>query len=252
MVLLITSSIFSSAPYTLINDSDTRLNQLLNSIIKWVTEYPEIKIVVCDGSGFDFQECNLCKELYRMNQRLEFISFNNSYELVKILGKGFGEGEIIEYAIKNSSFIHECDSFAKVTGRLFVKNVKKYFTSKKINLYCQLNFSFKFIFLPIKCNSFDTRFYVIDKELYVKHFMKLYQEVNDNKGIFLEHVFLKKVKELHGKHEDIKFWNYFEVIGVSGSTGKIYRSFNFLKLVVYEIRNILIYLLFNLRGSRYF
>ena len=38
-------------------------------------------------------------------------------------GKGYGEGEIIEYALKNSAFLHSEREFIKLTGRITIENL---------------------------------------------------------------------------------------------------------------------------------
>jgi hypothetical protein len=246
MVLLITSSVYSSAPFTVVNSSEVREKQLFISLREWLTNYLEVKLVVCDGSGFNFHACNLLASLGDSISRVEFLTFKNDSDKVNELGKGYGEGEIIHYALKNSHFLQGEDYFYKVTGRLFIKNADCILNSKKYDLICALNFEYKSFIFPVRCESMDTRFYGIRKEYYSEHFINLYKDVNDKEGIFLEHVFLRKFKSLLYAENNIKFWNNFEFFGVSGSTGKNYTDHSAIKKILYYCRCIIIWILYKL------
>ena len=244
MVLLITSAINVVAPLTYLNNTEDRLNQLFISVVNWFEKYQNLKIVVCDGSGYDFSDCELFQDSRFSGECLELISFNYDFELVRKYGKGNGEGQIIKYALNTSDFLSKTDFFAKVTGRLFVNNANYYFENTPENVYCQFNFNYKNIFFPIYSDAMDTRFYVIRRDFYREHLMDLYKRVDDLNGIFLEHVFFEKMNSLLSEKHELIFWCNFEVTGISGSNGLIYSEYSFLRKIINVLRTSMIRLFF--------
>ena len=178
--LLITSSVIATDPNTKMNNSKLRLQLLIESIELWMMTPGISGIVVCDGSGFVIEEHMLANKINKnSNIQCEFINFKNNSESVALLGKGFGEGEIINYAIKNSKILANADIFAKCTGRLWVENFEK--CLKRYNGFAK--FDVMGIFKP---KLVDTRFYIVEKEFYIKNLSKLYLNVNDKHKNYLE------------------------------------------------------------------
>lgn len=66
----------------------------------------------------------------------------------------------------------------------------------------------------------DTRFYCVKKSDYNKCLRNAYKEVDDEHGIYLEHIFYKKMKDnkLHYR----SFYELPWIKGISGSTGLSY------------------------------
>lgn len=102
-----------------LRDPDKRIRYTLDSIREWLKKSENIKIVICDGSGFDFDP--LIKKIFP-KASIECLFFLNEVDKIKKFGKGYGEGEIISYALKHSKFIIESQWFAKCTAKLWVKN----------------------------------------------------------------------------------------------------------------------------------
>jgi len=206
--ILITCAIKVNAPYTQLSNAQERLELLISSIIQWNNINGVKRLVICDGSGYDLTEHIVGLNLN--NIEYEILNFTNDIEDVKKFGKGYGEGQIVEYAIKNSKFIKESSHFAKCTGKLWVDNYIDCLNNYNGNYF----FDYHGRFSPI---SIDTRFYIINKEYFINNIMNLYKCVDDKNFIYLENAYLLFFKRL-------KIANFISypvplIRGVSGSTG---------------------------------
>ena len=108
--VLLTSCVIVSDHSVSLKDPDSRVRLTTDSIEKWLAVSPDLRLVICDGSNFDFSKIVLKKF---PNANIECLFFQNNKELVGIHGKGYGEGEIVNYALENSSYLNESDFFAK-------------------------------------------------------------------------------------------------------------------------------------------
>ena len=135
-------------------------------------------IVICDGSGFD-----LTDEINKHQiQNIEVLFFNNDIEKTKTFGKGYGEGEIVNYALINSTYLSQAQDFIKITGKLWVENIHQ--------CYRNYNGIASFYFYPlINPNSIDTRFYICNINFFKENLSNAHCYVRDYEGIYLEHVF---------------------------------------------------------------
>ncbi|MFZ4801565.1 MAG: hypothetical protein ACOYLR_06200, partial [Chlorobium sp.] len=180
--------------------------------------YADINIVLCDGSNFDF---SLIVKNQFPNANIECLYFNNSSSLVSLYGKGYGEGEIVKYALDNSIILNKYNSFSKCTSKLWLVNYFEYVKAWSGHLFlcdCCIA-SYRKIF-NIKPAFVDTRFYITNKSFYQKHLSLAYLNVRDADGYFLEHCFKDIIVT-----ENIK--RYISPVslvlqGVSGSSGLSY------------------------------
>ena len=240
--LLITSCVKTSAPFTRLIDTNQRIQLTLDAIGQWLKICADIKIVLCDGSGVDFSI-----KIYESfpNAELEFLTFKNNSKLVSKYGKGYGEGEIINYALKYSKFLKNSDSFAKCTSKLFVKNFLSVLKKWNGTYLFELNFLgvsfFKNIIgikpvSSIKFLSVNTRFFIVNKGLYLKNFSSAYLSVRDKDGIKAEDVFKKII--LDKKIENFMLNFPLKVEGMSGTSGKFYKKislFSYYKKILHKL-----------------
>ena len=217
--------------FTSITDNNVRLAQYKNAIDFYLsnTQYP---IVFAENSGTKLNY--LFRDSISSN-RLECLSFNGNQS--KERGKGYGECEIIQYALSNSILINSNTNcyIIKITGRLIVKNINSIIRIHRIllplgNIICAINSDLSF---P------DSRIIMATKSFF-QTFLKTKNIVNDSKGYFFEHALLDTLKEEKG----YKFSPFFikpEIEGISGTTGEKYddntsRSFSFsLKYAKYAL-----------------
>jgi hypothetical protein len=218
--ILITSSVIAHDQSVVLKSPEVRLSLAIRSIEEWLKIDPSRKLVLCDGSNFDF---SAVVKVRFPNASIESLKFENNKKLVSLHGRGYGEGEIVRYAIKNSRFIAESGGFAKCTSKLWVKNF--------INCVSRWNGEalFKGVFThdlnpfkPTKFQYIDTRFYVISVQLYEQFFINAHKLIDKKKGIGLENCF----HQIFTKHDFHKYlFSVAPVIyGVGGGGGEDYSN----------------------------
>ena len=228
--VLITSAINVSAAKTVLTDPNVRLCLTLKCINKWCSTPGVSHVIVCDGSGFDLRP-HLNKIVStKSGISCEIISFKNDVVGVKAKGKGYGEGEIINYALGHSKFLNGASHFAKCTGKLWVENF-----ATCLSGFNQLaSFDFYGNFKPI---MIDTRFYIVEKEFYISKLAALHNYVDDDNGYYLEHAFRDGLAIL--KLSDYVMYPTPRISGVSGSMGVHFETNRF-KAALRDVRSQLV------------
>lgn len=212
--LLLTSAVNVSAVLVEIRDADRRIALTMDAIREWIRIEPNIEIVICDGSGHDFTL--LVKQTFPDN-KIECLHFQNNEELVRTRGKGFGEGEIVNYALSHSKFISTADCFAKCTSKLWVDNYHKCLLGFNGILICEIMYYENSLYNYRKC---DTRFYITDKTFYIDTIANCHTQVDDERWYYLEHAFADAIR---GKNlRSVLFREKPLIYGFSGTTGGSY------------------------------
>jgi hypothetical protein len=191
VVLLLTASVNPdpSLPFLKRADSKIRMNDYLKSMQRWLSHKSGItKIVFCENTETDIRQIKTLTDSHSRFKEIEILQFKPP-RFNPALGKGYGEGLIIEHAINNSIILKRNSVFAKVTGRLYIKNLSSIIAGipqgAHVGAYMKANL------LEVVLQSI-----VFDIETYKKHFMELYKEVNDTEGIYLEKLVARKIIEL--------------------------------------------------------
>lgn len=223
--------------FTSLTDTTIRLRQYITAINYYLhnTKYP---IVFSENSGTSI---NKYFNSYTDNKRLELLSFNGNH--CKERGKGYGEAEIIEYALKHSliisSYKDNC-SIIKITGRLIIKNIKELIENKfnfqdKKSIIATYNSNFSFV---------DTRIIIAPFDFF-KSFIIHKNDINDQTNSFFENVFSDCIKN-NNKYRYYPFYIEPLIKGQSGTTGEVYTqpipsSGRHLHYLMYEIKLLLTY-----------
>lgn len=225
-LLIITSSVFVSSPFTKVIDSSIREKQYVDSILYYLNNSNIKQIIVCDNSGFDYSNYNFETIALLKHKNIEILTFKGEFEAISKFGKGFGEGEIIKYVLNNSNLIQNSTAYFKVTGRIIVKNINKIikFTGTNQNYFNLIQTK-----PTLLENRVDTRLYYCQKSTYINSLYNSYKDVNDPNGYYLEHAFYAALKRDKVSYTDFKIIPDFR--GVSGSTGISYNE-PFLKLII--------------------
>jgi hypothetical protein len=224
--LLLTSSIFISAPFVKLADPKKRVEFTLESIKQWMKIVGDLNIVICDGSGYDFT-----KEVAKIfpQSKIECINFKNDAKLVSAYGKGYGEGEIIQHALANSEYLNRSDYFVKCTSKIWVKNAPVIFKHWNNIFQCQFGLASPKTFRNAIPQFLDTRFYIANKSYYMDYFSNAYKNVRDQDGYYLEHCFRDVVLNNKIQASRILFPTPPLLVGVSGTSGETYRAANPIK-----------------------
>lgn len=217
VILLLTACINpQDVPFTVLNNQEERRRQYIEALEYYLSN-TNYKIVFAENSNTDISYA-FSKEIEA--GRLEYLTFKgNKY---KSRGKGYGECEIIEHALKHSSIIGNKKHLriVKITGRLVVKNIK--------HVVCvhSLCFPQKAVLCAINSDlSFpDSRVVMASKSFFLK-LIEMKCKINDTIGYYFEHALLDTmVKEK--KYPYSPFFIQPDIVGISGSTGEIYESSN--------------------------
>ena len=189
------------------------------AIEKWIVQFPDLKIVICDGSNFDFTY--LVSIFNRPIEFIECLKFQNNSKLIMEYGIGFGEGEIIKYAIENSKILANAESFVKCTAKLWLINPDYIFNKKNKKLYANFGFSSITNLLLFKPNYMDTRIYFVNKNYYINNFLHAYQGVQKKYNINMEEIMAIHCKKCDFREIEI-INNYPLFQGLSGSSAHNY------------------------------
>ncbi len=217
--ILLTSSVEAIDSSVKLKDRYLRIKYSLESLREWVRISPNNKFVICDGSGFDFTP--LVSEHF-FGVDIECLSFYNDPYLIRLHGKGFGEGEIIRYALDNSTYLNGCEWFAKCTAKLWVDNFLECTKEWNGKFLCQAFFSNVFSLKKSQLEYIDTRFYLVDRHFYETYFSRAHIAIQRCSGVSIEDRFLGIAIREHLSR--FIFKNPPIVCGVGGGSGKYYKD----------------------------
>lgn len=215
MILLLTGCINPNGmTMTALSNQEERKRQYVEAIHFYLsrTSYP---IVFSENSGTDIS--HLFKKEIKSG-RLEYLSFSGNQNKEK--GKGYGECEIIQYALSNSKIIHIAKDkrIAKITGRLIIRNINS------IVRVHSILFPPKTVFCAINSNlSFPDSRFIIAPECFYHSFLKSKEVINDSNGYFFEHALCDTIKR-EKQFPYSPFLLMPQIEGMSGSNGKIYKN----------------------------
>lgn len=218
--ILLTSSVVAHDKGVRLQDPTERARLAMESVKQWRAIAPRNPLVLCDGSGFDFQP--LLATLPGSSP-MECLHFQNNVERVQRHGRGYGEGEIVRHAMEHSTLIQSAGCFAKCTSKLWVDNFSA--CMQPWNGQMLMKGVFDHAFSPRKATTLayvDTRFYVMDLQTYLRHFLHAHESIRAQDGYGLEEsfrdIFLNK--QLQGCLMSLPP----VICGVGGGTGAYYKN----------------------------
>lgn len=238
-ILLLTGCINPNGmPFTSLTDNSVRKEQYIKAINYYI-QHTDFPIVFVENSNTDISDCFASTI---SSNRIEVLTFyGNNY---KNRGKGYGEAEIIEYALKNSQFItssnRQC-TIIKITGRLIVENIKKiinkrFFFQGNNSIAVSYNTAFTFA---------DSRVIIAPINFYIS-FLKNKEQINDLNKKYFEFVLSDSIKQSKNFHY-FPFYVEPQITGLSGSTGKAYlpHEEDFERRIIYLIHSTTLLLNYN-------
>lgn len=205
--------------YLVLTNVNERLKQYIKSIRYYIEETDFQKIIFCDNSNYNYDHKDDIYNIARSKgKKFEWLSFSGNTQKIVSFGKGYGEGEIIKYVLKNSTLIKSSSYFAKVTGRLIITNINSIL--KNINLKSYDILMNADIY---RKHGIDTRFYIINKYVYLHKYVNIFTKVNDNAipPLALEDIFFLETK-LNKKWSNI--FPFPRFVGISGGNGRNYTN----------------------------
>lgn len=218
--ILLTSSVIAHDTGVALTNPELRTQLAIDSVREWLRVAPDSRLVLCDGSGFNFSP--LVRQEFPTAE-IECIAFTNSVVDVQRHGRGYGEGEIVRYALSHSKFINDAQCFAKCTSKLWVENYTA--CMQQWNGRMLLQAVFKNVFSltkPLTLGYIDTRFYVMSIPVYNQYFLEAHKHIRKDDGYGLEDCFRDIVREQCFIGHLSKVAPVIE--GVGGGIGKAYRN----------------------------
>lgn len=183
------------------------------------------RVVFCENSDAGLKSFEYLFDLYQEKQRVLEIYKVPMPDKQVFMGKGWGEGIIIKWVLENVRSFKEYSGFIKITGRYQVLNLKRII--EIIQRYLQTNPGLKFVCQhPIneRKPSVYTDLFWSDREFYIKNLLDVYKEVDDNNGVYLEHIMARHLLRLCNSNEIGILPIPLIVRGTRGSSGRPYWS----------------------------
>lgn len=218
--VLLTSSVVAHDTRVALTDTAARIDLALESVAQWLLLYPQLQLVLCDGSNYDFS-ADVARRF--PGASIECLFFENDQEAVRRQGRGFGEGEIVRFAINHSQRIQQACAFAKCTSKLWVRNYAECLADWNGKFLCKAVFDHVFSpFRQTTLSYIDTRFYIASVPFYQQHFALAHQQIDVDSGKGLEECFFEVFNKTHMAGVLL---NTPPVIdGVGGGIGKHYKN----------------------------
>lgn len=207
-IILLTACINPNGmPFTALQDKNTRLSQYTNAL-NWYLENTDYPIVFVENTNYCI---NQLFERYINEGRLECLTFEgNGYD--KSLGKGFGEGVIIKYALVNSKLMKNKYRCVKITGRLIITNINE-LIKKSTDLDTIYSYKLKYDDHRYSLNS---QFVIAPIIFWRDYFCPSINMINDSRHFWFEHLLYDRAM-VYRKFKEFKM--PLLISGVLGSTG---------------------------------
>lgn len=159
-------------------DPERRVQETIFALKKWYEKIPELNLVICDGSGYDWEPT--LTPIFKGKQ-IEFLSHLNDRENVKRWGGGYGESQTMNYVIAKSSIVAKAGYFMKCTGKYWVDNINEFnFTNFRSGFKC------KCVTKLMRVLYINTVFYVSDIQTYKLLFDNVYENIDDHNDKSIE------------------------------------------------------------------
>jgi hypothetical protein len=198
--------------HVVLSDKLERLNQYLENIRNLILKSDFNRIVFCENSHYQHDYSDLALLAKQHGKELEILSFMGSNDIIKIKGKGYGEGEILNYAVNNSTYLRDNNtSFYKLTGRIYVDNVNRILANSTHDNV--------FIRWDIKKNEVDTRFFKAQVGFYKENLYHLLDSFDHSPGMSIEEVYFNVLK---GNPNIYPFTSYPVIRGMCATLGRPY------------------------------
>lgn len=217
MVAIITGTISPSEQMgqLVLKNTEERLKQYIDALDFLIREKAFDKIIFCDNSGYSMEQLRFLEEAAWANgTELELLSYEGNTQKCIEHGKGYGEGENLEYVFYHSELLRSETYFVKLTGRLKVVNIRD---------ICRRLRTGRIYFNVPKSSIreyYDTRIYAMPVETFQSLFLSAYPQVCDDKEIYLEKVYTKVLQNNNLRVHN--FPKYPRITGIGGSTGQTY------------------------------
>jgi hypothetical protein len=121
--ILITTAILAPAntPALRMTDSNMRSITTKAAIYFWVGQGHK-SLVICDATGSSVLGAEELAAIRKLGVNIEQLAYQQDGVLLAQRGKGFAEGQLLEFAVENSQLLRQGEFFFKCTGKMFCRN----------------------------------------------------------------------------------------------------------------------------------
>lgn len=198
---------------TVLQDVEERKKQYINAI-NFYLKSTDMAICICENTNEQLQQ--YFTNDHKFNDRLEFLIFDgNNYK--NDYGKGYGEMQIIQYAILHSKLIAKSDIIIKITGRLMVLNLPHLITLNRVLNKKTIQTQFT------NGNFIDSRLIIAPKDFYMQDLIPLKDKLSESKHIIFENLLYDAIIN-RKKNKYYPFFIIPKIEGQSGSYGYFYQN----------------------------
>lgn len=186
-----------------INDPSIRKAQYIQTL-KWMAQArTQIDhVIFCDNSSTplnDFEDLSLTYHKHKRSIEVYQVPMPDSKGFQ---GKGWGEGLILLWALRNVNTLRKHDGFYKITGRYRILNLER--IAKVVRRGLSENPGLKFIGHALKVEkylSIRSDFFWCNRDFYLDYLADSYKRVDDDQGYYLEHALAERLWMLKDKHD---------------------------------------------------
>lgn len=204
-----------TTPTLVVRQEEERILQYMCALASWAQPAHVRRIVFAENSDTRFDFSKVIRYMEAAGKEVEVLVFDGNKEASR-LGKGFGEGEILEHIYDNSTLLRRGATFYKVTGRIFVSNfdLVSERTTAPVAFHRQKSKAGK----RAKAN---TVFFKCSLALFESRLLHCYKQVNEPNGVQFEHLYFDQL--LDPIPADFGVPPVF--VGQQASTGKLYGAY---------------------------
>lgn len=203
--LLFTGTVIPNSNFVAHADPDARLKEYYENLLFYSAMLPRTPIYFLENSAYDFTSNDKFQKLFA-GKKITLMKFPVSDKFNQ--GKGYQEFEMLDKAIVALS--PHNNAFIKVTGRYRVQNLPELIRSPRRNFIADSH---------RKPAVTQTNVFYVTAAFYRQHLEGLFQQVDDSKGIYIEKLIYKKLKEASLLAEAGLFRVNPVITGTSGSYG---------------------------------
>lgn len=174
-----------------IKSTTLRLQQYITNITKYIIDSPFNQIIFCENSNYNISsEREILESLAKFyHKKIELIQFKWDTDRTNLQGRGYGESEIMEYALQKSKLIFDDQPIIKITWRYYLSNSCEFVNyNHKKNMFIRMS--------PMKPRC-STACYIFTPSFYREHLWWIGEKVDDKKGknSMLEWVFYHQLSQ---------------------------------------------------------
>lgn len=214
IVILLTGTIKINTNFVKVVNWKDRRKEYLKAI-KYYTNFGTV--IFLENSTYDVEN----DEEFKKIKNLIIYKIKPSKYVDK--GKGYQEFEMIDTFIKDDRYKY--NGFIKVTGRYIIEDFKKI-----MDEISKEKISDMIIDVSKRHKQAWTYLFFAKRNFYKSYLLNLYKNANDLKGKYIEHVIYDNIMENNHKYKFRMFFNEYNIIGKSGSTGMEYTKKSNIKL----------------------